>query len=87
MNIQPENCDSKPLYMIQTQTRIFIKSLLYRLFALIATVFVTYYYTKNYKKSIGMGIMIEFFQTLLYYTYEQLWNNIQWGYHTDTILL
>tara|TARA_Y100000768_G_C23984913_1_gene688186 strand:- start:2725 stop:3018 length:294 start_codon:yes stop_codon:yes gene_type:complete len=71
-----EECVSETLYMVQSQTRIIIKSILYRLIALAATISITYYYTRNYAKSFGIGIMIELLQTVLYYTYEQLWNNI-----------
>lgn len=87
MKGKQEECDPETLYMVQSQRRIFIKSLLYRLIALIATIGVTYYYTKSYTKSVGIGIMIELLQTVLYYTYEQIWNTIEWGYISKSMLL
>ena len=66
----------------QTKKRIIIKSLLYRLLAFIFTFLTTYLFIKNYKLSIGIGIVVELLQTILYYFYEIFWNKINWGIYS-----
>lgn len=82
-----EECTPETIYMVQTQTRILIKSILYRLIAFSLTFITSYYFTGNYKKSFGIGIIVELSQTIVYYLYEQVWNNINWGYTSNTTLL
>lgn len=64
----------------QSNYRLVIKSILYRLIALSVTFIVSLYFTKSYSKSVIIGVITELFQTLIYYTYEIAWNNVQWGY-------
>lgn len=85
--VDDKECTPETIYMVQTQIRIFVKSILYRVLGFSLTVFITYYFTGNYKKSFNVGIIVELTQTIIYYLYEQLWNNIDWGYTSKTTLL
>lgn len=78
--------DCRPVLLIQSQWRIVIKSILYRLVAFLVTAGVTYSFTNNISQSINMGIIIEFLNTVIYYVYEQLWNIITWGYISNSLL-
>lgn len=74
------------LVISQSQTRIFIKSLLYRIIAFSLTFIVSYIATRNVKKSLQIGVFVEFIQFVIYYFYEHIWNQVNWGmnfYITD----
>lgn len=63
----------------QSQTRILVKTLAYRILVLSITFCASLYITGDFKKAIGFSVGLEFLQMLVYYMYEQIWNNIEWG--------
>tara|TARA_B100001996_G_C18374932_1_gene483078 strand:+ start:295 stop:609 length:315 start_codon:yes stop_codon:yes gene_type:complete len=65
---------------LQSNNRILLKSIIFRIIALIITFSITYLYTKNLRSSFKVSFFIEFIQFISYITYEMLWNNIDWGY-------
>lgn len=82
-----EDRDTKMIYMKPSQTRILIKTILYRLLGIMITLSITYYFTGSYKKALGIGLIVEFAQTVVYYLYEQVWSVIEWGYISKTTIL
>ena len=66
----------------QTQKRIIIKSLSYRLIGILINFCITFFLTKNTKIAIKASIVIEIIQTFAYYGWENLWNKIEWGMTT-----
>ena len=65
---------------LQSNNRILLKSIIFRIIALIITFSITYLYTNNLRNSLKVSFFIEFIQFISYFTYEILWNNINWGY-------
>ena len=80
-----EKINSTNNFRLQSNTRIFIKTIIFRLIALAITFSITYLYTKNYRSSLKVSIFIEFIQLISYFIYENIWNKIQWGYVITSI--
>jgi len=59
--------------------RSLLKSLSWRLFSFILTIFIIYAYTKNIKQAIGVGAGIDIVKMVLYYFHERLWNKVGFG--------
>lgn len=65
--------------MIQTNNRIFLKTLLYRIITIIISFIISNIFFKNIKKALFLTIILEFIQMINYCIYEIIWNNIKWG--------
>ena len=63
----------------QTNYRIIIKTLIYRAIGILVSFSVCYFFFKNRRLAIKLSIIIEIIQTLVYYIYEYIWNEITWG--------
>ena len=63
----------------QTNYRIIIKTLIYRAIGILVSSSVCYFFFKNRTLAIKLSIIIEIIQTLVYYIYEYIWNEITWG--------
>ena len=63
----------------QTNYRIIIKTLIYRVIGILVSFSVCYFFFKNRTLAIKLSIFIEIIQTLVYYIYEYIWNEITWG--------
>ena len=63
----------------QSEKRIIIKTILYRLLALTFTLLFSFIFTRDVGKSLGIAVFTETFQTFLYYVYENGWNGIDYG--------
>ena len=55
--------------------QILVKTVLYRVLGLLVMLIVGYFYTRNLKKTLEIGVVTELFQTMLYYSYEHVWNS------------
>ena len=66
-------------YLVQSQKRIVIKTILYRILGILITFIGGYLFTKNYKNAFLITMLIEITQMIVYFIYEQLWNKIEWG--------
>ena len=71
--------DNQEVYMIQSKERIIIKTVVYRIIAIIMSFIINNLFFNNVKKAILLTIIIEFIQMTIYYFYEKIWNIIQWG--------
>ena len=71
--------DNQEVYMIQSKERIIIKTVLYRIIAIIMSFIINNLFFNNVKKAILLTIIIEFIQMTIYYFYEKIWNIIRWG--------
>ena len=63
----------------QSNYRIIIKTLIYRVIGILVSFSVCYFFFKNRTLAIKLSIVIEIIQTLVYYIYEYIWNEITWG--------
>lgn len=59
--------------------RSLLKSISWRIFSFILTVFIIFAYTKNIKQAIGVGAGIDIVKMILYYMHERLWNRTDFG--------
>jgi len=65
---------------LQSNERLLIKTIIFRLLAITITFSISYIYTNNFRKSMKVSIFIETLQLILYFINEHIWNNIKWGY-------
>ncbi|MFC2056864.1 DUF2061 domain-containing protein [Chloroflexota bacterium] len=63
----------------ETLPRSFVKSLIYRLLSLSGTVILSWIITRDVSQTISITFAVQVFLIILYFVYERLWNNIQWG--------
>ena len=66
-------------YVEQTQKRLLVKTIIYRIIGILITFIGGFLFTNDYKNALLVTLLIEFTQMLIYFIYEQLWNNIEWG--------
>jgi uncharacterized membrane protein len=59
--------------------RSFIKSITWRIVAVLITMAAVYMYSKDLKESLVVGIGANLVKFLLYYWHERLWNNVTFG--------
>jgi uncharacterized membrane protein len=63
----------------QTNLRLFIKSLIYRIIVLFITYYFTYKLSGSHHEALHLSFSIEIIQFIWYIFYEKIWNNIEWG--------
>ena len=63
----------------QTEKRIAFKTVLYRIVSVIIAFTVGYLWTGKLLRSIYLTIFIELVQTINYFIYENIWEQIKWG--------
>ena len=67
----------------QSQRRILIKTIIYRILGVLITFIGGMLFTNNIKSAIKVTMLIEIVQTIVYFLYEEIWNKIKWGYLLD----
>lgn len=67
--------------MSETKTRTLVRSITYRIVAVLATILFTYLYTGDVTKSTGFALVLHFILSLIFYVHERLWLKIRWGLH------
>jgi uncharacterized membrane protein len=65
----------------QSQKRILIKTLIYRILSVIITFIGGILFTNNIRSALMITMLIEIIQTVIYFMYEEIWNKIDWGYY------
>lgn len=63
----------------QSETRIAFKTVLYRIVSVVIAFSVGYFWTGKLLRSIYLTIFIELVQTINYFVYENIWDQIKWG--------
>lgn len=63
----------------QSTKRIFAKTVIYRILGFSLMFLIVTFFSKDVKTALSMSILVELMQTLLYFSYENVWNNISWG--------
>ena len=64
----------------QSQKRILIKTIIYRILGVLITFIGGILFTNNIKSAITVTMLIEIIQTIVYFMYEEIWNKVEWGY-------
>tara|TARA_Y100000590_G_C15699035_1_gene1006157 strand:+ start:637 stop:873 length:237 start_codon:yes stop_codon:yes gene_type:complete len=63
----------------QSNKRIAVKSIIYRVIGFLIMLTVSYFLTQDVKLTFGISLLTESLQLLAYYCYEHKWNGIKWG--------
>lgn len=63
----------------ETLPRSFVKSIFYRLLSFLGTVILSWLITRDVSQTISITLAVQAFLVILYFVYERVWNNIQWG--------
>ena len=63
---------------MDTKKRSWVKSITWRILAVISTTIIALVLTKDWALSLQIGIVNLFISTLLYYLHERVWNKIKW---------
>lgn len=66
-----------------TRRRSVAKAVSYRLFATSLVFLIAFLYTGQLGSSVKIGVSAAVAKTTLYYAWERLWNNINWGVETS----
>ena len=59
--------------------RTLVKTLTWRVIALVTTIVVVYIYSGKAKESVVIGLIANFLKMLFYYVHERVWNRIVFG--------
>ena len=71
--------DYRKLKMIETRSRSLMKSLAYRLISIVGTGLLTWAVTRDLREAASVTLVIQIFLIILYYTYERVWDRVEWG--------
>ncbi|MFH1772518.1 MAG: DUF2061 domain-containing protein [Candidatus Omnitrophota bacterium] len=63
--------------------RSFVKSLTWRVIAIVTTMVVVYLYSGDFKSSLMIGLGANFIKFFLYYVHERIWNKVSYGKAKD----
>jgi len=59
--------------------RTLVKTITWRIVALVTTIIVVYIYSGDVKESLVVGVSANFLKMFLYYVHERIWNKVQFG--------
>lgn len=68
--------------MKESKTRSLVKTIGWRITGSFSTFIISYLMIQNLTIAGTIGLVQIIINTVLYYMYERLWNNINWGYYT-----
>ena len=63
----------------ESRARSLVKSIIYRIISFIGTAILSWIITRDIGKTLTITLSIQIFLIILYYVYERIWNNIDWG--------
>jgi len=64
---------------VETHRRSIVKAASYRLFATSVVFLIAFAYTGQLGSSAKIGLSAAVAKTALYYVWERVWSNVQWG--------
>lgn len=65
--------------MSETKTRTLVRSITYRIIAVLLTILFTYILTGDVSSSTGYALALHFILSLAFYIHERVWLRITWG--------
>jgi len=71
--------DPKNLAFRESRLRSLVKSLTYRILSITGTGILSWVITRDIKETVSITIAIQVFLIILYYSYERIWDKINWG--------
>jgi len=69
----------------ESRMRSLVKSVIYRAVSIIGTGTLTWAVSRDIGEAVSITLAIQAFLIVLYYTYERIWNKINWGRKTEVI--
>ena len=69
----------------ESRLRSLVKSLFYRIASIAGTSILTWIVTRDVAQTISITIYIQMFLAILYYSFERIWDRINWGRRTELI--
>ena len=64
---------------METKIRSWVKSITYRVIAIVVLGAVSYLVTGNWKEVTAITILFNCIQVIIYYVHERIWRRIPWG--------
>ena len=77
--------DNRKLVFRESRLRSLVKSLAYRIISIAGTGILTWVISKDIIETVSITLIIQVFLVILYYSYERIWDRINWGRGTETI--
>jgi len=71
--------DTRKLVFRESRMRSLVKALVYRIVSIAGTGVLTWIITKDIRETISITLVIQVFLIVLYYSYERIWDRINWG--------
>jgi uncharacterized membrane protein len=68
---------------MEKNRRTMLKATSYRIFAALTVFAVSFAYTGSFASAASIGLTAAVAKTMLYYTWERIWNNISWGLEVE----
>ena len=76
----PGNPNGRCLWLKETRTRSFVKSLVWRAIALTVTYVTAWLFTGSIEESLMIALIANAVKTFLYYGLERIFQQIEWGH-------
>lgn len=64
---------------LQGRERALVKTILYRVLMVAITIVVAFAVTADAATAVNIGLIANVVKTLTYYTYERIWDRVDWG--------
>jgi uncharacterized membrane protein len=74
-----DNYNDGEITVRESRKRSLVKSVIYRIISIIGTAILSWIITRDIGKTLSITLTIQVFLIILYYVYERIWNNIDWG--------
>jgi uncharacterized membrane protein len=75
--------ESRKLIFTESRLRSLIKALSYRILSVIGTGILTWIITRDFVATLWITIAIQVYLTALYYSWERMWDRLDWGRKID----
>lgn len=67
---------------MEQQRRTILKTITWRIIAIVVTVFVTFIYSRDWTASLTISLTANVLNMFFYYVHERLWNQVSFGRNT-----
>jgi adenylylsulfate kinase len=64
---------------MESRRRSIVKAITWRVWAILVLAVISYLLTYNVAKSLGITVIFNAIQTVVYFVHERFWNRIHWG--------
>jgi len=64
---------------MESRRRSIVKAITWRVWAILVLAVISYLLTYNVAKSLGITVIFNAIQTIVYFVHERFWNRIHWG--------